>query len=209
MKATDFEYRHRTLLHLAAVAVAFLTYFVDRDDVVWALVREHSQARLLERAAFALATLLIGFATGLRTRGRAHASSSGSESVFGRKNLSRHLGYLVHVGSLLFAIGVGFLAPLPGFIFLVIVEAMLAIRLIVRETASDSESLSKTPLAQGNSALVWREAARLESGKWGLFFTMMVFTLLLNDRVAEVLGAGSVLLAVVLNYKCCDSAMGS
>jgi hypothetical protein len=209
MKATDFEYRHRTLLHLTVVLFAFLTYFIDRNDIVWALVREHGQARLLERAVFILATLLIGFATALRTWGRAHALSEGSESVFGRESLSRRLRYPVHVGGLLFAIGLGFLAPLPGFIFLVIAEAILVIRLIAREEATNSESLNKPPLAAGNSTFVWREAVRLEAGKWGLFVTMIVFTLLLNDRIAEVLGAGSFLLAIVLNYKSYCSAIAS
>ena len=209
MKVTHFESRNPALLHLAAVLIAFLTYFVDRDDVVWALVRGHSDAKLLERAAFSLATLLIGFATGLRTWGYAHALSARSEPLSRRGSLSCNLRYPLHVGSLVFAIGLAFLAPLPGFIFLVIAETILAIRLIVREEATDSESLSKPPIAQGDSTFVWREAVRLESGKWGLFVTMILFTLLLNDRVAEVLGAGSLLLAIVLNYKSYCSAIAS
>lgn len=43
MKATDFEYRHQTLFHLLVVAVSFLTYSIDRDDIVWALVRARLQ----------------------------------------------------------------------------------------------------------------------------------------------------------------------
>jgi hypothetical protein len=70
LKATDFEYHHRTLLHLSVLSVAFLTDLVNRDDVVWTLVRGHSEARLLERVASALATLLIGLATALRTSER-------------------------------------------------------------------------------------------------------------------------------------------
>jgi hypothetical protein len=33
MKATDFDYRHQTLVHQFIVAAAFLTYFVDREDI--------------------------------------------------------------------------------------------------------------------------------------------------------------------------------
>jgi hypothetical protein len=210
MIATDFEYRHRAWLHLAVVSLAFLTYVVDRDDVVWALVKGHGEARLLERAAFTLATLLIGAATALRTWSQAQLLSERSESVAGKKGVLLHLRYPLQVGSLLFAIGLGFLAPLPGFIFLVTAEAILAIRLIARQKAADRASSSQPTLRPATSATaVWRNALRLESGKWGLFFTMIVFTLLLNDRLAELLGAISFVLAMVLNYKSCYSSLAS
>jgi hypothetical protein len=32
IKATDFEYRHQTLLHLLVVGLAIGTYFVSRDE---------------------------------------------------------------------------------------------------------------------------------------------------------------------------------
>lgn len=206
LKATDFEYHHRTLLHLSVVSVAFLTYLVNPDDVVWAQVRGHSDARLMERVAFAVATLLIGVATVLRTWGRTHGffERSPQQSVFWRESLFRHVRYPMHVGDVLFAVGLGFLLPLPGSIFLVIAEAILVSRLVARESATDRDSLnlSAPGFPPGSSAAhALRSAARVESGKWGLFFTMVVFTLLLNDRVAEVLGAGSVLLWMGLNNK--------
>lgn len=212
MKATEFEYRHRTLLHLTAVAIAFLSYLVNRDDIVWALVRGHSEARLLERAAFTIATVLIGVGTALRTWGRIHAfagASSQHGAVFLKKSFLR-LRYTMHIGTLLFAVGLGFLAPLPGFIFLVMAEAILVIRLIVRDEAAVTEGLSRSLIPKGNgSSGIWPVAVRLESGKWGLFFTMAVFTLLLNDRAAEVLAAGSFLLWISLNYRSCHSAIAS
>jgi hypothetical protein len=39
MQATDFEYRHQTLLHLLLVGLAVSAYFLNPDDIVWALVR--------------------------------------------------------------------------------------------------------------------------------------------------------------------------
>ena len=42
MRATDFEYRRQTLLHLIVVGLAFLTYAFQPDDVVWALVKHHT-----------------------------------------------------------------------------------------------------------------------------------------------------------------------
>ena len=120
MKATDFEYRHRMLLHLAVVSIAFLTYLVDRDDILWALVRGHHDARLLERVGFTVATLLIGVGTALRTWGRARQLAEGSDQgrAFERKSYSRHLRYRLHVGNLIFAIGLASLAPFRDSSFL-------------------------------------------------------------------------------------------
>jgi hypothetical protein len=202
MKATDFEYRHQTLLHFAVIAIAFLTYLVDRVDIVWALVQGQTDARLLERIAFAIATLLIGCGTALRTWGHTQVSfgQSGQPFVFSSEHPSPMMRYPLHIGNFLFAIGLGFLAPLPGFIFLVFAEGILALRLILREKPTDSPNLNEL-LSRATSSAAWRNAIRLESGKWALFLTMVVFTSLLNDRITEILGVGCFLLAALLNYK--------
>jgi hypothetical protein len=86
-------------------------------------------------------------------------------------------------------------------------EAILATRLIRREQESDDLESAKPGLTEPNSfaqALLrpnWGNAFRQESGKWGLFLTMIVFTCLLNDRVAEALAAGSVLIWIMLNWR--------
>jgi hypothetical protein len=41
---------------------------------------------------------------------------------------------------------------------------------------------------------------REESAKWGIFLTMVVFTSLLIDRVAELLAVASLLVWAALNY---------
>lgn len=46
MKATAFECRHQTLLHLLIVGLASLTYVFDPMDLVWALVRGHSNSAM-------------------------------------------------------------------------------------------------------------------------------------------------------------------
>jgi hypothetical protein len=45
----------------------------------------------------------------------------------------------------------------------------------------------------------WKRAFRQESAKWGLFLTMIVFTVLLVDRIAEILALASLLLWLLLN----------
>lgn len=72
MRATDFEYRRQALVHLLIVATSFLTYFLDRNDIVWALVRGQSHPQLLERLLFSIATILIGLSTAIRTWARAY-----------------------------------------------------------------------------------------------------------------------------------------
>ena len=63
MKATGFEYRHQTLLHLLLVGLAVATYLRNPDDIVWAAVRGHSDSALLERVVFgAGAVMLLGSA---------------------------------------------------------------------------------------------------------------------------------------------------
>src|ERR1700761_6738152 len=61
MKATDFELRYRTLLHLVVVGLAVLTYLVSPDDIVWAIVRQHHNSRLLERLAFGFGAVIVSF----------------------------------------------------------------------------------------------------------------------------------------------------
>jgi hypothetical protein len=202
MKATDFEYRHQTLLHFTAISIAFLTYLVDRVDVVWALVQGQTDARLLERIAFAIATLLIGSGAALRTWAHVQLWSRGSDPRPGSRTdrQSRGAQYAPHIGSLLFAIGLGSLAPLPGFILLTVAETILASRLILREKAADSVTSSE-PIVGASISSPWRNAIHLESGKCALFLTMLVFTSLLNDRITEILGVGCFLLAALLNYK--------
>ena len=45
MKATDFEYRHQTLVQQFIVAAAFLTYLVEGEDIVWRFVKDSPAPR--------------------------------------------------------------------------------------------------------------------------------------------------------------------
>lgn len=67
MKATRFEYRHQTLLHLVLVGLAVATYLHNSDDIVWATVRRHSGSALLERPVFGAGALMLLGAAVLET----------------------------------------------------------------------------------------------------------------------------------------------
>jgi Na+-transporting NADH:ubiquinone oxidoreductase subunit NqrB len=208
MRATDFEYRHQTLLHLLIVTASFLTYFVDRNDIVWALVQGQAHRELLERLLFTVATILIGVSTVVRTWARACPGSPilGHTPPLPRDGPYRYLPYPQRLGNLLFSIGLGFLAPLSGFVVLVAGEAIIFLRLIRREKEVTRTSLSMSQPLPSREPLfavgpTWGQAFRQESAKWGLFVTMIVFTLLLRDRVAEVLAAVSFVVWVLLNWR--------
>jgi Na+-transporting NADH:ubiquinone oxidoreductase subunit NqrB len=194
-----------------------LTYLIQRDDVVWALVRGQSHPRLLERLFFGAATLLIGVSSAIRTWARACPERAviGRESSFSRESRCdgpyRYVSYPLQIGNLLFSLGLGFLAPAVGFVLLVTGESVVCFRLIRREQElkhaessqrfgpdSTQTLLSQRPLLGMGAS--WGRAFREESAKWGLFVTMIVFTLLLRDRVAEVLAMLSFLIWVLLNW---------
>jgi hypothetical protein len=71
MMATNLEYCHQTLVHQFIVGAAFLTYLIDRDDIVWRFVRNGSTPRLWERSLFIVATILITGGAGRCTPARA------------------------------------------------------------------------------------------------------------------------------------------
>ena len=146
MKATDFELRHQTPVHLTLVTAAFLTYLVDPDDMVWKLVRGEPHARLLERLLFAVATVLIGTGSWLRTRALVEGGSELSGQPTRREGFSRVLTYPQHLGNLLFSIGLASLAPLWGFVLLAAGETVLVIRLIGREEAIRKQAAGATEL---------------------------------------------------------------
>ena len=215
--ATAFEVRHQTLLHLLLVSLAFLTYLLVPDDMVWAFVKDTAHPHLFERSLFAVATLLIGAAAAICTWARAYPApqtNSSSAPVVCLRGPYRQLRYPSHLGNLLFALGLGSLAPLPGFLLLVAGQAFLDFRLIRRaeedlhRTVDSQQILSRVPrllpsfrpcLPAKGDAPNWKQALRQESAKWGLFLTMIIFTVLLVDRVAEILAVASLLLWLLLN----------
>lgn len=176
MKATNFEYRHQTLVHQLIVGAGFLTYLIDRDDIVWRSVRNSSAPRLWERALFIAATVLIAIGAALCTWARAvHRPTS--------------------LGELLYAIGLGALMPLPGFIIVVFGEAFRLLRLARHD--NDQPPLGSAPQRQTESA--WGQAIRRETIKWGILITMIVFVITLKDRHAEILAAASFLAGLLFN----------
>jgi hypothetical protein len=92
---------------------------IDRDDVVWWLVKDSTAPRELERYLFTVATLFVDLGAGICTWARAYRRPKGTSSV----GLYRYLLHPRHLGDLSYAIGLGSLFPLCGFVILVVGEA--------------------------------------------------------------------------------------
>jgi len=210
MRATDFEYRRQTLLHLIVVGLAFLTYAFQPDDVVWALVKHHTVYRtLLERIVFGVGALEILCSAALQTWASAYRLSAvDAGTSLASNGVCRRLEDFVYFGRLLFVLGIGLLAPISGTVILLGGEVALVVRLFLRnrdgallEGSSDQfVGSTRTWLsAQGISAR-WKDALRKEASKWGLALTMMIFTMTLRDRLAEILAVVSLLLWLALNW---------
>ena len=185
MKASEFESRHPTAVHQIIVGAAFAMYFLQRDDIVWRFVKTSKAPVHFERSLFAVATLLVGTAAFLCTR-HAHASQSLRPNP---KNVEedRRRGY----GEILYAIGLGSLAPLAGFVILVGGEALRILRLMAPQPAE--------PFPIGAVSQPGRKDFAPGFAKWGMFATLIVFTITLSDRIAEVLASIVFTAAIALN----------
>ena len=203
MRATDFEYRHQTLVHQLIVGAAFATYVVDREDIVWRFVKDTAAPHLLERSVFTLATVFVAAGAGLCARARAY------RNVHGTRSDQPHsvLHYSRYLGDLSYAIGLGSLAPVPGFLILLGGEAFRVLRLARRIDAHpqnwQEHRLPALPTSvHGDTeqrSPKWKNAFRQEAAKWGILATMTVFVITLQDRYAEVLALASFLVGVLLN----------
>jgi hypothetical protein len=112
----------------------------------------------------------------------------------------------MYIGEMSYAIGLGSLVPLPGFIVLVTGEALRILRLIRRgadesATSPEAGTLAIPQLAFSRKEITrhWASAFRQEAVKWGLVLTMIIFIVTLRDRDADVLIVISFVVGSLLN----------
>lgn len=210
MRATDFEYRHQTLVHQFIVGAAILTYFVDREDIVWRYVKDSEAPHVWERAVFVVATLLIAVGAAMCTQARASRDAESESHTARYRSLSRRL----YAGEVCYAVGLGSLVPLPGLVILAGGEVLRVYRLMQRdknsagqreppvgERPADERPLKTVAAAIGDAQPKWGRAFRKEAVKWGILVTMMVFTITLVDRHADIGVGASFLVGLLLNLQ--------
>jgi hypothetical protein len=167
----------------ALIAVAVATYLFDPEDAVWRFVRDSPVNRLLERGFFLAATLLIGVGAVLCTRASASVQTDSPPS---RSLVRQH-----YFGEFFYAAGFASLLPLLGFVLLVCGEGVRLLRLMA------SDPIGRPKALQASTG--WFPAFREQSAKWGIFVSMIVFTITLTDRLIEILACLSGALWAVLN----------
>ena len=212
MRATEFEFRHRAVLNLVQIWLAFQMYVFDHKNVVWAFFpRNTARGAVLARLILSGATALVGAAAAIRTWATAYL---GSEVVF---DLNLHTSRLIadgpyryvrnplYLGTLLLSIGLGFLANRIGFMILTVGAVFRILRLIGREE-KELEQQQGTQFVRFTQTVPrllpaiypripsaglaprWAQAFRAEAFMWGFFVTMAAFAITLRVSVAWTLG---------------------
>jgi protein-S-isoprenylcysteine O-methyltransferase Ste14 len=217
MKATDFEFRQRTLLNLLQIWLAFQAYSLDRLNLVWWIFPWNTPAGAAKaRAVFLISALLIGAAAAFRTWAAAYLGAD----VVHDLNLHshrivadgpyRHVRNPLYLGSLLLSAGLGFFASRLGFVILLLMAWVRILRLIRREEDSLKRELgekfrqyaravprllpSLTPqLPSSGVRPQWGVAFKTEAPMWGFLLMGIAFTVTLRDAVAWTLGLTSLL----------------
>jgi len=203
LAATGFERHHQMLIHLLIVGAAWSTYVIEKDDVVWRLIKDHGAAtRPLEHLSFLGATLLIGLGAYICTKADFRLISwqtttySGPEVRDSSSSWWKDVLHLHYFGEAVYALGFASLMPPAGFIILILGELIRLGRLSLSPQVSPKNS--RHLLVPGGAN--WAAAIRLEFLKWGIFVSMSVFTITLIDRHADVLIAASFLLWIFVEW---------
>ena len=185
MRATRFEFQHQTLLHLLVVGLSLVTYLADPDDIVWALVRSHSDSASWERAVFGFGAMMLVAAAAIETWANARLLVSSGPKAQNPLRFAR----------ILLILAVGLLLPLSGVVILIACETILLFRLFLRDR-EDAPAPQLVAQTGGNS---WGSAFRATASKWALAASMILFAWTLRDRIAEIGAAFSVALWLALN----------
>lgn len=195
MKATAFEWRHTVLIHQLVVGAAFATYLIQRDDVVWQLVKDTGENRVLfERVVFAIATLLVGAGAIICTRFGQHRHTAGVQGMMRSPDRQR----AQYGGELLYILGLGSLAPTLGFVIMVGGEGLRLLRLMGGQP--DLPRAEDSAVVPAGSSQASPHPIRALFAKWGMFLTMVIFTVTLNDRLAEALAFTVFFIAIILSF---------
>jgi hypothetical protein len=185
--ADVLEIRRPFLIHGILLFAAWLTYFADPVDVVWRFVRFSPDARFLERIAFSSAAAAIG-----------------SGILFGSWRTDRDYrpeGWhpksvrLRCVAEILHGIGIATLLPVGGCVLLIAGETLRSLRYARLKSQIAGEGSCRPALAI--PAFSWKRLLLSQGFVWCAFASMLIFSVLLTDRVADVLFSGTFLLALL------------
>jgi hypothetical protein len=183
------------IVRAALLLVGLSTYLISPDDVVWRFIKTAPHARALEHALFGIAAAILGLALLLKVRASAHPEN---------RDGHRPSRITAAIAGILQAIGIGSLLPLPGFLLLVLGDVVASLLLYGRHSTAENprsqgedSSRARGPL----QAFRWRDALTAHIGLFCAFLSMAIFSVVLIDRVADVLFAMTALVSVVANSR--------
>lgn len=194
-------------MHCVVVSAAFLTYLLDRDDVVWRFIKDHgAQTRPWEHCLFLIATVLIGIGAYLCTVAR----GAQRRRSFDPRN--RH-----YLGQFAYAVGLASVLPLAGYVMLIAGEGFRLLRIFTwTKVGSAAQSPTANASARSLEARMeamqgrvgWFGAIQREALKWCVLISMVVFTITLRDRYADWLICASIVIAVLANWRRARVSLG-
>ena len=181
--------RWGSIMRVALLVAGLSTYFISPDDVVWRFIKAAPNARLLEHVCFGIAAAILGIALLLKMQASADAEKHDIQGV-------SRTGAVV--ASLLQAVGIGSLLPLPGFLLLVLGDLGINLLLDGRHPAAQQPKAGPDPRrTRGFSpAFRWRGALAKHIGLCCAFVSMSLFSIVLIDRVADGLFALTALVSI-------------
>jgi hypothetical protein len=193
-QASGFELRHPWLIHNGLLLASVLTYWIDREDVVWRFIKAAPHARPLEHLSFGAAAVLI--ALGIRL-----------SSLAAHRDFESRRNEATGWGGVFYAAGIGTLLPLFGFLLFVIGGF---VRIARFESARSQRSVSPRDLLEGRkpmppdprrpSTFRWKSVLVHQAAACCAFLSMAVFSITLADRQAEYLFAATALVSVLFHF---------
>jgi hypothetical protein len=192
--------RLRLIVRAALLLAGLATYLISRDDVVWHFIKAAPHGRTLEHAFFGIAAAILGFALLLKMK----------LTVQENQNSHDRFRFTATVASFLQAIGIGSLLPLPGFLVLIFGDLATSLFLgsgqsIVRDPGTERPSdRAQSPTHGSRWGTVWAT----HIGLCLAFLSMAAFSVVLIDRVADVLFAMTALVSLTANLRLFFSDQG-
>jgi hypothetical protein len=193
--ATHRGNRFGLIVRGALLLAGLPTYLISPDDAVWRFIRTAPHARALEHVLFGIAVAILGLALLLKVKASAHPENRDSHGLS---------GITAATVRILQAIGIGSLMPLARFLLLVLGDVVVSLLLYGRHSTPEDPRSEREDYRQVRvplQAFRWRDALATHLGLCCAFLSMAIFSVVLIDRVANVLFAMAALVSVAGNCR--------
>jgi len=228
MRATEFEFRYRSLIIVGIYFLALSTYGFDHENVVrYAIDRAVGQgapnAVFLRRAIFGVGAFLTFLAASFRTWAAAYLQSNTVQDpamhldAIVADGPYRHVRNPLYLGAILLACGLALLTTWQGFLIITIGLTIFMLRLTGLEESKLEVTLGesyrafcrsvprlwpslKPRLPSGGIAPRWSQAIFGELHMWGFFAGMAAFAITLRPRVAWWIVGTAMVIYIVRSY---------